>query len=91
MIIKGKTAIAKVSDLRYELDEILAQVKDSPVELEKHSKPVAILVDPKRFAEMEAKLEQAEDILLAFEARDRELSAKGKGYLTLEQIEKRLR
>ena len=70
------------------MDEILAQLKETPVTLEKHNRQVAVLEDPKRYAAMQETLEAATDLLLAFEARAREASAKGRS-VSLEEAEKR--
>ncbi len=88
-IIKERTALAAVSELRTHLDEILAQLKDSPVTLEKHNRPVAVLSDPSRFAAMERAIEDASDILLAFESKERLRKPRPGKNLTLEQVEKR--
>lgn len=89
-IVRERTAIASVSELRTAFDAILEQARESPVELERHNKPVAVLLDPKKFEEMQERLEQLEDILLAFEARDRERSARKGDYLSLEELERKL-
>ena len=70
------------------MDAILAQLKETPVSLEKHGKPVAILVDPERFEAMERALEEASDIALAGEASRRAGKLKGCG-VPLADIEKR--
>lgn len=88
-IIKQPAAFAAISELRTHVNEILSQLKETPVTLEKHNKPVAVLEDPKRYAAMQEALEAATDVLLAFEARTREASAKGAGYATLEAAEKK--
>ena len=87
-VIRQPSAFAAVSELRTHMDEIIAQLKETPVTLEKHNKQVAVLEDPKRYAAMQDALEAATDLLLAFEARSRELSAKGHP-ATLEEAEKR--
>lgn len=58
-IIRENTVLAGVSELRTGLDEILAQLKRSPVVLEKHHRPVAVLVAPARFEAMSRILESA--------------------------------
>lgn len=88
-IIKQPAAFAAISELRTHADEILSQLKESPVTLEKHNRPVAVLEDPKRFAAMQEALEAATEVLLAFEARAREASVKPDRYLPLEAAEKK--
>lgn len=87
-VIRRPTAFAAVSELRTGMDVILAQLKETPVSLEKHGKSVAILVDPDRFEAMERALEEASDERLAGEARRRAIKMKGRG-VSLAEIEKR--
>lgn len=87
-VIRRPTAFAAVSELRTGMDAILAQLKETPVSLEKHGRPVAILVDPERFEAMERALEEASDASLAGEAHRRAAKAKGRG-VPLAEIEKR--
>lgn len=86
-IIKQPAAFAAISELRTRVGEILSQLKETPVTLEKHNKPVAVLEDPERYAAMQEALEAATDVLLAFEARAREAAAKPSRYETLEAAE----
>ena len=87
-VIHRPTAFAAVSELRTGMEAILAQLKETPVFLEKHGKPVAILVDPERFEAMERALEEAADKALAGEAHRRAAKLKGRG-VALSEIEKR--
>lgn len=88
-IVKEQTTFAAVSELRTNLDAILRQMHDTCVILEKHNKPVAVMLDPEKYEEMEQTLESASDILLAFEARQRELAAKNIKYIPLDEAERR--
>lgn len=88
-IIKEQTTLAAVSELRTSLDAILRQLHDTCVILEKHNKPVAVMLEPKRYEEMEQALESASDILLAFEARQRESAVKDTGYVPLDEAQRR--
>lgn len=72
------------------MDAILAQLKETPVSLEKHGKAVAVLVDPQRYEAMERALEEASDARLAAEARGRAGKMKGRG-VPLDEIERRFR
>ena len=87
-VIRRPTAFAAVSELRTGMDVILAQLKETPVSLEKHGKSVAVLVDPERFEAMERALEAASDQILAGEAHSRARKMKGSG-VPLSEIEKR--
>ena len=70
------------------MDVILAQLKETSVSLEKHGKPVAILVDPERYEAMERALEEVSDAMLSDEAYRRAQKLKGRG-VPLADIEKR--
>jgi PHD/YefM family antitoxin component YafN of YafNO toxin-antitoxin module len=70
------------------MDDILSQLKETPVTLEKHNREVAVLEDPQRYAAMREALDAATDLLLAFDARCRETSGKGRDS-SLEEVEKR--
>lgn len=87
-VIRRPTAFAAVSELRTGMEAILAQLKETPVSLEKHGRTVAILVDPERFEAMERALEEASDKSLAGEAHRRASTVKGRG-VPLADIEKR--
>ena len=87
-VIRRPSAFAAVSELRTGMDAILAQLKETPVSLEKHGRAVAVLVDPARFEAMERALEEASDKSLAGEARRRAVKLKGRG-VPLSEIEKR--
>ncbi len=88
-LVHEPTAIAALSELRTRMDEILAQLRKTPVTLEKRNRIVAVLLDPKRFEAMEEALEAATDLLLAFEARRRERTGKRSRYSTLDEVERR--
>lgn len=85
-IVRRPAAFAALSELRTRMDEILSQLRETPVTLEKHGRAVAILVEPGKFSAMQESLEAAVDILYAFE----QSRAVGKGK-KLREIEKRLR
>ncbi|OGR91049.1 MAG: hypothetical protein A2V88_06795 [Elusimicrobia bacterium RBG_16_66_12] len=78
-VIRRPSAFAAVSELRTGMDAILAQLKETPVSLEKHGKSVAVLVDPERFEAMERALEEVSDLMLADEAHRRAQRLKGRG------------
>lgn len=82
------TTLVQTSELRTHLDEILKQLSKTPVVLEKHHKPVAVLIDPQKYAKMEEMIETIEDILFALEARERQKKVRRKDYIPLEVVEK---
>ncbi len=85
-VVREKAAFAALSELRTHPDRIIAQLKETFVILEKHNKPVAVLEDPKRYEAMQQMLELATDLVLAFEARTRELSASKNDYIPWNNI-----
>ena len=87
-IIREKTTLVQASELRTKLDEVLLQLGSSRVILEKHHKPVAVLIDPKEYEQIEEALEQFSDLLLALEAKKREQKASNNNYIDLESVEK---
>jgi prevent-host-death family protein len=88
-VFREQTAVAAVSELRTRLDAILHQLGKTSVVIERHNKPVAVLVDPAEFERMQEAVENASDLILAFDARRRELSQEKGGYLPLDEAEKR--
>lgn len=83
------TTLVQTSELRTKLDEVLKLLPKQHVILEKHHKPVAVLVDPAEFTEIEEIREAYSDIMLALEARRRE-TRKNPKYITLEELMKRV-
>lgn len=88
-VIEEKSTLVQTSELRTRLDEILRQVGSTRLILEKHHKPVAVLVDPSDFDLMEQALEEYSDLLLALEAKARWKKSRRKDYVSLEAVEKR--
>lgn len=88
-IFREQTAVAAISELRTKLDAILRQIKETSVLLEKHNKPVAVMVDPTKYERMQEAIETASDLLLAFEARRRESSRKERDYIPLAEAQRR--
>lgn len=89
--IRENTTLVQASELRARLDEVISRLKVSRVVLEKHHRPVAVLVDPARYEAMEAALEEFSDVLLALEAKRRETGSKKSDFVPLEDALERLR
>ncbi len=88
--IKGNTTLVGVSELRTQADAILKAAQQEPVIVEKHHKPMAVLVPITQYERTEALLDAVEDTLLGFLAKERDLHSPRKGYLTLEELERRV-
>lgn len=61
--------IVGISDLRLRQSEVLSKLRDGPVVLTQHTRPVAVLVSPEQWKQMVERLEQLEDALDVLEAR----------------------
>lgn len=88
-VIKEKTTLVQTTELRSNLPEVLKRARTSRVVLERHHKPVAVLIDPDEYERIEEALEQFSDLLLALEARSREPRGRRNEYVDLEQVLKR--
>ena len=78
--IKVKSTIANISELRKKetSDQLLKNLKDHNVVLEKHHSPVAVMIDFNQFAVIEKMVEFAEDYVLGMLAQERDKSSKEK-------------
>ena len=85
--VKEDTAIFGVSELRTKMDSALALAKSHRVVLGRRNKPVAVIVDIKKYEEMEEMLDALEDFALGYLARDRERSDPS-DYVDLRDAEK---
>lgn len=83
--VKGKTTIASISELRNKSEAILENVKDHQVVLEKHSKPVIVMIDYKRYETLEKMLDFAEDYILGMIALQRKKEARAEDYIDIEK------
>ncbi|GEM_PF-1378535 len=86
--ISENTTLVPVSEIRTQFDAILKELKHSHVVIERHSKPVAVLIDPKEYKKMDEMLEHLSDVLLALEAHKREVPFKKQDYIPLEKARK---
>lgn len=59
--------------------------------LKKHNKPVALMIDPVRFAAMDQALEEVSDILLGFEAQERMRNADPGDFIPLDKMRNQFR
>ncbi len=89
--VKEHTTLVGISELRTRVDEILSKMDRSTVILERHHKPLAVLLSIHRYEEMEALLELVEDRILGAAALQRERHTPRKAYLPLEEVKKRLK
>ena len=83
--VKKETTIAGLSELRTKSEAILKELKGHPVILEKHNKPVAVMVEYHQYALGEELLDFAEDYILGCMALKRDESAKKKDFVDIEK------
>lgn len=83
--LKEKATIAAISELRNKSEEILRHLKDHHVILERHNKPIAVLVDFKKYEVFEQMLDFSEDYVLGMLAAKRDRSAKKSDFVDIDQ------
>jgi len=83
--VKEKATIAAISELRTQTEKILAHLKENHVILERHRKPVAVMIDYDHYQKLEEMLELAEDLVLGTIADERARSAKKGDFIDLDQ------
>jgi len=84
MTVKQNTTIAAISELRNKSEAILHSLKDNRVILERHKKPIAVMLDYKRFEAMEKMIDFAEDYILGSMALQRDKSSKPSDFIDIE-------
>jgi PHD/YefM family antitoxin component YafN of YafNO toxin-antitoxin module len=85
--VKDKSTIANISELRQKekSDEILRNLKDHKVILEKHNSPVAVMIDYQQYETLEKMLEFAEDYVLGMIAMERDKTAKKVDFVDIDK------
>ena len=83
--VKKATTIAGLSELRTHSEALLKELKQHHVILEKHNKPVAVMIDYKSYAAEEEMLELAQDYILGCLAMKRDEKATPKDFVPIEQ------
>ena len=88
--IKEDTTLVGVSELRTEIDKILAESKKHKVLIGRRNKPVAVLLDIEKYNQMEATLDLLEDFALGYLAKERD-TANASEYLDLRAVLKKVK
>lgn len=83
--IRSRATLASISELRSKSEQILSRLKENRVILERHKKPVAVMIDYAQYEKLEATLELAEDLLLGTLALERDRSAKKRDFVDLDR------
>lgn len=81
--MKNRGALANISELRNEPDEVLSRLKESPVILKRRGKPVAVFIDYAQYEKFEELLDLAEGLVLGSLAAARDRSAKNGDFVDL--------
>ena len=76
--INERSSIAALSELRTKSEEILKQLSKNKVILQKHNKPVAVMLSYQQYSVLEELLDRIEDYTLGMTAleRDKKISPK---------------
>jgi PHD/YefM family antitoxin component YafN of YafNO toxin-antitoxin module len=85
MTVKEKTTIAAISELRNKSEQILHQLKSHRVVLERHKKPVAVMLNYRAYQDFEAMVDLAEDYILGALARERDRTATKKDFIDIDE------
>ncbi|MBF0483927.1 MAG: type II toxin-antitoxin system prevent-host-death family antitoxin [Candidatus Omnitrophica bacterium] len=82
--IKEDTTLVGVSEMRTNMEGILAASRKHKVIIEKRHKPYAVLVGADQYTKMENRLEMLEDFALAHLAKSRDKKSKSSDYIAIE-------
>lgn len=88
--LKEDTTLVGISELRTNMDKILAESKKHKVLIERRNEPIAVLMDMDKYNQMEETLELLEDFALGYIAKDRASRSKPSDYLDIEEVRKRV-
>ncbi|MBI1884059.1 MAG: type II toxin-antitoxin system Phd/YefM family antitoxin [Chlamydiae bacterium] len=83
--VKTQATIAGISELRNKSEQVLKNLKDHPVILERHNHPVAVLIDYKKYQILEEMIDFAEDYVLGLMAQKRDKQAKAGDVVDIDQ------
>ena len=83
--VRKETTIAGLSELRTKSEAVLKELRRHDVVLEKHNKPVAVMVDYARYAAEEELLDLAEDYVFGCIAKKRHETANRKDFVPIEK------
>ena len=83
--VREKTTIAAISELRNKSDEILNELKEHHVVLEKHHKPVAVMINYASFGTLERMIDFAEDYILGSIALRRDKGSQKQDFVDIDK------
>ena len=88
--VKENTTLVGVSELRNAPERIFKEMQKRQVVIERHRKPVAVLIPIEKFEEMEQLLDFVEDHMLRLLAQEREKKHKNPKWISIEGAVKRV-
>ena len=91
MTIKEDTTLVGISELRTQIDKILEASKKHKVIIERRNKPVAILMSPERYNQIEQTLELLEDTALGYFAQERVSQSSPSDYVDIEEAKRKIK
>ena len=83
--IKREATVAAISELRAKSEEVLSDLKRHNVIIARHTKPIAIMIDFKRYELQEKLLDFAEDYILGMMALERDKKGKKGDFVDIEE------
>lgn len=90
MTFKEDTTLIGVSELRNQPDRVFAEMRKRLLVIEKHHKPVAVLLPIEQYTTIQELLDAVEDTALGMLAKEREKKQKNPGWVSLEEALKRV-
>ena len=88
--VKENTTLVGISELRNSPERIFKEISKRPVVIERHRKPVAVLMPIKKFEEMEKLFDLIEDLVLSSLAQEREKRHRKPQWVSIEEAMKRV-
>lgn len=88
--IDSNTVLVGSTDLRTRIPEISSSLKNKKIIIMKRNKPIAVIQDFEKFQEAQKKIEEMEDLILGYLAKNRKENSKKKDFLTFEKAAKEL-
>mgnify|MGYP001588622332 CR=1 FL=1 len=79
--INEKSTIASLSELRNKSEEILRSLADHKVILQKHNRPVAVMLSYAHYEHLEKMLDRLEEYTLGLMARQRDKKSASKDFI----------
>jgi len=83
--INERSSIAALSELRTKSEEILRQLSKNKVILQKHNKPVAVMLSYQQYSVLEELLDRIENYTLGMTALERDKKPSPKDFVDIEE------